>query len=81
MQCKALSAFAFIPLCVPLTQEHADKNMEGSHIFCLQKASVNVVIATQESRMLLYKGGGGGEMREGGRIRGLQNMRKMTVLR
>lgn len=53
--------------------------MEGSHIFCLQKASVNVVIATQESRMLLYKGGGG-EMREGGRIRGLQNMQKMTVL-
>lgn len=66
---------AFIPLCVPLTQEHAEKNMEGSHTVCLQNASVDVVIATQESRMLLYKGGGG-ETREGRRIRGLQNTQK-----
>lgn len=70
--------FAFISLCVPLAQEHADKNMEGSHVFCLQKASVNVVIATQESRMILYKVGGG-EIREGGRIRFLQNRRKIAV--
>lgn len=64
---KALSVFAFVSLFAPLAQEHTDKNTERSHIFCLQKASVNVVIATEESRMILYKVGGG-EIREGGEL-------------